>query len=643
MENSISYGGDNKIARINDLENGFETTLPFAFGLHVVRGTLVLHSIEFVGTNSTDSGTTVGSTTDKQVTMLLALGDGAPEEDGEGAWDGLEAVYYGGGLLPPENYHFHPGTLSTGVDDPVQGIDSFFPGGLTYSGTAYVAIRLPVGAADDADPGKVAIIARTAKIADYDINGNVTEISYSTNPARVKANLLRRRNQHTRINWESYIHARDYYDELLAWNAGGVSNSFSPYTGVPQDPTLFGPISFNSSNGAMAKTSATQANDNHMITKERIPAGQDGFFKIVMAGTFATFVGGGQMYLTDSEKQHKFGIAWGNGHYAIFANNVAVDDITEPYDFPIAVGDIIELGVSGGGFVLKQNNVVKTIPQGDTLVPDTDLFGFVQFWSNDSSISQSEISGGSVATIDTTVTSVKRFEAHPAFTSPIDLQTAMDFVDALSASDTQDRGKDIVFLTPEPRSNTFTFVEDNNVVESSLRLYRRDVRERPNRLSAKFRNTNTQYLEDDGVFETRDELFDQLGYTVDPGSLSFASMTGSQAQRLIKFNMRRLSDRDLFCELTGMQDSFAVLSGDVVTVVTPKLNNVPKDFLVIVATRESSESTANQRRFTLQEYDPNDYRDSDHDASQSALGPPIGNCFNPADKPFMTLEVITVE
>lgn len=610
--------------------------------MHVVRGTLVLHSIDFFGVNATDTGTTSGSTADKQVTMLLALGDGAPEEDGEGAWDGVEAVYYGGGLLPPENYHFHPGTLSRGIDDPVQGIDSFFPGGLTYSGTAYIAIRLPVGAADDADPGKVSIIVRTSKVADYDSDGNVTEISYSTNPARVKANLLRRRNQHTRINWASYIHARDYYDEVLQWQAGGVNQTFSPYTGVPQDPKIFGPISFNSSTGGLTKTTPTKAYDNHMITKERIPAGQNGYFKIVLAGTFATFVGGGGMYLTDEDGQHKFGIAWGNGHYSILANNVAIDDITEPYDFPVAAGDIIQLESKDGEFLLKQNNVIKNFPQGPAMVPNVDLFGYAELWSNDSSISHSEINGGSIATIDTTVTTIKRFEAHPAFTSPVDLQTALDFVDALSASDTQDRGEDIVFLTPEPRSSTFTFVEDNNVVESSLRLYRRDVRERPNRLSAKFRNINTQYLEDDGVFETRDELFDQLGYTVDPGALSFAAMTGSQAQRLIKFNMRRLSDRSLFCELAGMQDSFAVLPGDVVTVVTPKLNNVPKDFLVIVATRESPESTANERRFTLQEYDPNDYRDSDHDAAQSALGPPIGNCFNPADEPFMILEVITV-
>jgi hypothetical protein len=554
----------------------------------------------------------------------------------------VKGVYYGGRLISPDSWHYHPGTFSTGADDPVQGIDSFFPGGITYSATAYIAIRLPVGVAEDADPSKVAVILETSCIGDYDINGNLTEISYSANPARVKADMLKRRGQLSRINWDSYVQARDWYNGLLAWESGDTVNT---YTDINQAPTytLSGNIQ-GSSGGALSKVSASTGYDNSAVTIERIASGQDGEFSITVNSAFPTFIGGGAAYLVDKNGKVWFGIAWGNGHVAFLANGVAIDDATTPYDYPASAPVTFTLKSNGGNFIFEQDGVEKTPPQGSSLVPlDTDLFGKVLLYQNTATISASNIVGQIVNTTSLTTTEVPRFEAHPAFTSAVGLTDALDFVDSLCASETQDAGKEIIFITPatpSPRVSAFTFTEGKNVIDGTLRVYKRDVRERPNRLSGVFRNLDTVYLEEDEVFETRDALFDQVGYIVDPGALNFASMHTSQAQRLIKYQMRRLSDDSLFCDLNGMQDSVKLLPGDIVTVISEKLSGGitnPTEFIIIQASRDSGESTAYTRSFVLQEYHATDYSDTDHGPRQVTVTDPIPSPFEGPDAPVLTL------
>src|SRR6185436_17999361 len=100
----------------------------------------------------------------------------------------------------------------------------------------------------------------------------------------------------------------------------------------------------------------------------------------------------------------------------------------------------------------------------------------------------------------------------------------------------------------------------------------------------------------------------------------FASTAGSQAQRDIKYQMRIRSDRKLFCELTAGPSSYYLVPGDVKTVLSRKRNYVPVDMVIIKVTREGG--TAGKRKFTLREYKPDDYRDSDHQAEQQTVGIP---------------------
>lgn len=550
----------------------------------------------------------------------------------------VEAVYYGGRLISSSNWHYHPGTFSTGVNDPVQGVDSFFPGGITYSGTAYIAIRLPIGVADDADPSKLAIVLKTSCVADYDIEGNVTEISYSSNPARVKADMLKRRGLISRLNWDSFIQARDWYDATLDWESG---DSVNTYTDVVQTTTwtLNGNIQGTT---ALSKISPVSAYDNVAKSEERIVYGQDGYCKVTISAAFPTFTAGGDFHLVDNNGKAWFGISWGNGHISFLANGVAIDDATIPYDYPATAPVVLEIGTDAGEFYFDQDGVRKTPPQGTSIVPvDTDLFARVVLYESTAAISSSEFKGQEIISSSLTTTEVSRFEAHPAFTSPVQLTDALDFVDSLCASETQDAGSEIIFITPatpSPRTSTFTFIEDENTV--SVRVYYRDIRECPNRISGVFRDLGTVYLEENEVFESRDQLFDQVGYIIDPGALNFASMNSSQAQRLIKYQMRRLSDNRLFCDVQGMLDSFKLLPGDIVTVVSEKLPGgitAPKDFIVLECTRESGESSAYERSFVLQEWFSSDYSDDDHGPVQSSVTEPVPSPFDEPGAPVLLL------
>ncbi len=675
----------------------------------------------------------------------IPLGGTTTNDIGAGFLIGAKPAISEGGIIPAEavervlfagedileGWHYHPGTISKGEADPIQGVDSYFPGGLTYSATPNMAIRLPDNMAEDADASKLAVIIKTSCIADYDINGNLISIEYSANPARVKADMLKRRGQHVRINWPSFVHARDYYDGLLDWEAGDTNNTYASFTGVPVY-NKSGNITIVTATGAASKPSPIDGNDNVATTQERILSGTDGWYKVVVSAAFPDFTGGGTIYLVDKNGKAYFGLSWGNGHFSTLANGVAIDNKDQPYPFPASAPVTFEIGVEDDMFYLKQDGVIKTLPQGPAPAPaDMDLFGRLHLWESSAALSSSEFSGR--RTVDTTliITQVNRFEAHPAFTGPVDLGTALDYVDQLCASDTQDAGSEIFFLTPEPRSSVHIFDEDINVVGFEIHPWQKDVRDRPNRLWAKYRNLDTEFFEQDSVFDLRDDLFNEVGRPIDPGPKNFGSMSASQAKRLIKFYMRRESDNYRFCDLVGMHDSVHVLPADVVTVLSHKysvilstgynnsvtsvvlqtgeaeefrlpstpffvtwwnfsdyehpnqdplkeiiqvtavagdtltvvraqqgtlasnhnvvgkvyhLGRIPKDFLVLSATRHGFETSPLNRDFGLHEYYPDDYRDDDHEPNQTTVPtPPPPSVFSCPPTPVLQLSQVITE
>jgi len=482
---------------------------------------------------------------------------------------GLEVIY-AGQTIPDENVHFKPGILSRGKDDPIQGVDTFFPGGLTYNATPSLAVLLPEGIDEDADPSKLAAIVETSQVGDYDEDGNRIAINYSPNPSRVKANMLRRIGQVARLWWASYIDSRDWYNEQIEAPVS-TENSYDAFDDVPTYDTI-GPITVEVGTGAIDRTSGGGSYDNKAVTRQRIVGGQEGSFRVTLAGAFPTGTGGGDVKFVDQTGTEWFGISWGNGHFSVLANEVAVDKKTLPYDFPAAAGDVIELIIEGGLFKLKQNGVIKTIPQGEAPAPDdVDLFGKVVLWAATAEVSASHFVGQTVAETAVSTQMIPRMEAHPVFTGPVDIGTGLDHVDLLCCSDTQEAGRYIVFLTPERRASSHTFDEQKNIVKGTIKVWLTDIRQRPSRLWAKFRNLFLHYLDEDSTDDKRDKLFDKVGYPIDPGPYSFGPMRPSQAQRNIKFLMKTRSDDKIWCQLEGMDDSWKVVSADVVTVICSEL------------------------------------------------------------------------
>lgn len=187
---------------LTDLITDESGTLAVPYGLHVIRGTLIL------------SKRTEGPPPTQVIFVAL----------GEGPFDGVEALYYANELLDPSTYRFHPGTLSSGTGDPVQGVDSYFPGGLTYNLTAYVAVNLPTKYATEERPDKLVGIYRCLKVPDYDYQGNVVDAgSFSKNNARCAADAIINRAELpvSRVNWESWELFKLNCDTGLTWDNDG--------------------------------------------------------------------------------------------------------------------------------------------------------------------------------------------------------------------------------------------------------------------------------------------------------------------------------------------------------------------------------------------------------------------------------------
>jgi hypothetical protein len=180
---------------IDSLTAGEGGLLGRIYGEHVINGHLILNR-----------------TTEPRA-LMIALG--------EGTWDGVVKLWYRGEPLQPDAFNFHPGAQSSSTTDPVQGIDEFFPGGLTYSTTAYISVRVPT-TEESVDPGQLIGRYRCQVVPDYDMQGNLTGTTYSSNPARVLIDILINQGNITpsRIDWASWYDWKIYCDSLIEWNDG---------------------------------------------------------------------------------------------------------------------------------------------------------------------------------------------------------------------------------------------------------------------------------------------------------------------------------------------------------------------------------------------------------------------------------------
>lgn len=410
--------------------------LAVAFGEHLVAGHLILHKYQ--------DGPPPSSV------FAVALG--------EGVWDSAVKVWYAGEELSASpdgttpGYHFHPGTISTGIADATQGVDSFLSTGIAYSGTAYVAIKLPEKFATEDRPDKMRGRFKCKKVLQYDVNGATDGTPvYSVNPADVAIDRLRQ------------------------------------------------------------------------------------YFL--------------QRYKTEAEA-------------------------------------------------------------AAALTARVDWQSYLDWWFyNNATISWND---------GTTTRNISRFECHAVFTSDVDLASALDQICASAGAFWQDDGERIRFVPPNVTTIRHHFSE-SNIVSRSFSIAPRDVRERPNYVTASFRDTDDPYLTPAKVTVTRPELIAKVGKVY--SERAFFNMTFSQAQRLLERQMRIESDNVFVCSLRGFGDSLHVLPGDYVTVSHPIPGWTYQRCLVLDASVDSAEKTADEVEFTLQAIDGDLYKDTDHKPRQAALAP----------------------
>lgn len=177
--------------------------------------------------------------------LLLCVG-------GKYGCDSIDKYLYNGYEIDTANWVFHPGTISTGYTDPVQGRPTFFPNlNFTFSGICYLEIFLPEERSPidaTATPDGSEVYLRGLKVMHYEIaDGKLQETSpaYSANPILVGIDLLREVGQISLLRFQQYaqtwVDGVDRCDEHIDWNKG------ADHGGVVSIPRFEAHIAFSQS------------------------------------------------------------------------------------------------------------------------------------------------------------------------------------------------------------------------------------------------------------------------------------------------------------------------------------------------------------------------------------------------------------
>jgi hypothetical protein len=201
-----------------------------------------------------------------------------------------------------------------------------------------------------------------------------------------------------------------------------------------------------------------------------------------------------------------------------------------------------------------------------------------------------------------------RFRCNMAFVSPTAPTEALEYIQLITCSIIQDDGEQYQFFWPgDGRVPVHTFTAFDNVV--NYKVWRTDQRERPVYLRARYRDLETEFLEETTWLVVDDEELSLADTVAQPAELRLASCDDSQASRILRFQLGLKSKLELFVELRALGDSYHVLPGDLVVVNLPAEGIAGKVCLVLESVDESPESSAGERTFRLQEWDPSIYSD----------------------------------
>lgn len=489
---------------------------------------------------------------------------------GRGEWDACEGLWWKG--VEVTNYHFYPGIQSTGMGDSTQGQDSIFDTDVPHSSLAWIRAQLATGMGDadtkTTPPDGLKGIFRTSKINDYDNTGAVTGNAYSASPAREVADLILRigKRPNSRIDWGAWVDWRDYVDDGISFDYtalpdfDGFGLTASLYNGAAFDTlvsTRIDPvIEFPSGSGSPGIG----------VNVDNFSVRWEGYIKPLYTETYTFYV------------THDDGAKlWVNG--------------------TLVVNEWSSYGTHSGTIALTAGTFY------DIKLEWKDTGGTAELRLEWQSTSQDREVVTHRALYPKTVTR-PRYETHPFFSGPTRLDDAVRTILNLCNSTVQEVNGKLRFFCLEQLSSSSFSLTDSNIVDGSVSVVPRDVRNLRNTWQAHFRDVDSQYMETpiDPILVQRDDLIDIAGRTIDGQAIELYNCTVHQAYRTMENVVKRFVDSPYQISFTGNADTWPVLSGDRVEADVEFLEWTAEDVLVLESNDQSSEQTPDDRTFTVQKW-----------------------------------------
>lgn len=525
--------------------------LDIAYGKHVVTGDLAKSVV-------------TGSEGTHVITLQQMLG--------RGPWDGCEGLWFSGLEIDEANYKFYPGIQSSGMADPVQGQDSVFSTDVPHSGVAWMRASLPSGVGDfdtaGSPPYGLRGIFRTMQVQDYDEAGDEDgDIAYSENPALQMADLIIRLGGRpkSRIDWEWWCDWRDFlageiehdYTALPSQDGFGLSASY--FNGTAFDTLVIERVD------PVLEFVTSSGSPGIGVNTDNFSARFEGKIRFPFSETFTLYIThthGARVWINDLDTA--LIDQWGTTgeHSATFA-------ATEGEFYDIKIEWTHTTGDAELRFEWESTSQTRDVVSHRGLFPKTVMRA--------------------------------RYETHPFWSVPTRLDDAVRTLLGLCNSTYQEvNGKLRFFCLEQVTESSFHF-NAGNIVTS--RVIPRDVLSLRNSWKARFRNVDSRYLEEDldPVVIERAELIEAAGRKIAGDAINIFNCNRHQAFRTLENFVVQTVDPKYAVELTGDCDTFEVLAGDKVKVDLDFLNWTNKEARVVESNDSSAESTADERRFVLQE------------------------------------------
>lgn len=488
---------------------------------------------------------------------------------GRGEWDGCEGLWWNGTEIKSDKYDFYPGAQA--VD--MSGVDPDFDTDTPHSGVAWIKAELGTGFGDfdtkTTPPEGLKGIFRTTRCTNYDDSGGDIGFAYSTNPALQVADLILRIGQlpSTRIEWVSWCAWRDY----LAANISYDYTALTDFDGFGLTGRFYNGTAFDT------------------FVSERI----DPVIEFVSSA-------GSPGVGVDVDN---FSVRW-EGYVKPQYSEDHTFYVTHTHGIKLWIDGVLEIdqwsstGTHSSVVSLIANNfhTIKLEWKHTTGNADIKLE-----WEGDALQPREVINHRALYP---KTASRPRYETHPFFAGPTRLDDAVRTILNLCNSTVQEvDGKLQFFCLEQLSSSSYSFTDDE-IVDGSMQLVPRDIRALRNTWQAKFRDIDSQYLEYplDPILIERPLMIEAAGRKIDGDSIELFNCSMHQGFRTLDNIVRRNVDSRFQISFTGTADTFPVLAGDRVEVDVEFRDLTAVDCLVLESNDSSSEDTADERTFVVQEW-----------------------------------------